>query len=1340
MIHHPAETGIAPEEIRSIRERLNLTQAEAGEFIGGGPRAFTKYEAGTVKPAASVINLLRVLDAHPNALAALERSPRRRAVAHRPLPFEISGEDIERLTESDMHELLRRLLRAEALANELPLDGIHVSSATSNPDGGEDGRIEWNGGRARTPYLPGRLCQFQAKAGNIGPTKAAKEASKPMVQQVLRSGGHYIVLCAKRYVRRLIETREAAIRDAVRHADIDVRDHQVDFRDADRTADWVNNHAPVAMWVKERTQPGTIGPFRSWSHWADRAEHAGSPWFEDDRLHPISTWLCERVTEPRRVARFVGLWGIGKSRLALEALNAASSFVSDAVMYAVDSESSPGAINDVVQTLSATGTRAIVVVDECSLERHRVLTGMVSRSSSQLSLITIDDEIPSGTRDETTLVVSEAPLSVTESIVNYIAPHLESEDERRVVRFSTGFPKIATRVSHVWGTTPITYATDDDLVDSFVLGRDPTERDLRLKSAALLATLGPFRIEPNADSQLPATASLGRQLTPDDLHASLVALVDRGAAQRRGGYVVLQPRPIAMRLAERQWKEWREEKWEEALAGSIGKDLRVSAARSLALLNDTEIARKVVTHVCRAGGSLDVQGIAKTGNPEVLSFLAEVDTASVARHIARHLDETDPSSTVNLARPALVRALQKICFDSSTFSAGARLLLRLATAEQRATDSMTDRLRRVFRGGPSGAAEAFQSLFPVCLGNTAADGIARMSLLDELLDSDDPIERSIVADALVEGLQTAHFSRQIGPEAHGSRPALAEWHPVTQQELNQYVEGCVIRLGELAKTDDRAAAAARAGLALRLPSLIAAGYLDAVETAILQVAAAPRPWTGALNTIDRILASETRTLDDDTASRLQELATKLRPRTLAARVRAQVTDGLLDPCFDSATRDDDWNRSDSVRELAYEALRQPAKLKTVLADVSRGRQSMAYEFGKALAQGDDPLNWLEPIVQAVVAVTEGNRNYDLLTGYAAGAYTNHPDDIFGLKRRAAESPDLAPCLPLLCRRVGITPDDLTLVLQALDDGLLPRRNLMEWRMQGSMDQITDAAIAPFFDALINHSDEAFEIAVHLLDPRVDHDPRTLDRLSPQIHGVAKNATRWTSIGRDMTAYHFERIMSRVLQGGRHNPAACVLAVELSKALVKADAYHGVRLMEPIIPTLLSDFPEISWPLIGQSIISDDRMSSRLSYVLGRSPFRPTDDALILCLPQDAMFAWCHAHPGRAPAFVARVLPLLATSSENSPPCLHPALLRLLVEFGDRDDVDQAIKENIEALGWVGSMTSRYAQFEAPLRALDSHGNPRARDWARRMLKYLDNRTLEATYLDEEREVRAELSW
>ena len=37
---------LEPEEIRRIRKKLGLTQAAAGELIGGGPRAFQKYETG----------------------------------------------------------------------------------------------------------------------------------------------------------------------------------------------------------------------------------------------------------------------------------------------------------------------------------------------------------------------------------------------------------------------------------------------------------------------------------------------------------------------------------------------------------------------------------------------------------------------------------------------------------------------------------------------------------------------------------------------------------------------------------------------------------------------------------------------------------------------------------------------------------------------------------------------------------------------------------------------------------------------------------------------------------------------------------------------------------------------------------------------------------------------------------------------------------------------------------------------------------------------------------------------------------------------------------------------
>ena len=116
---------IVPEEIRAIREYLGLSQVEAGEFIGGGPRAFTKYEAGVVKPPAAVINTLLRLEAGPTAVATLEGRKSRPIRSGATSPFEVVGEHIAALTERTFPLLLRLLLSAEAKANDLPAAHIH---------------------------------------------------------------------------------------------------------------------------------------------------------------------------------------------------------------------------------------------------------------------------------------------------------------------------------------------------------------------------------------------------------------------------------------------------------------------------------------------------------------------------------------------------------------------------------------------------------------------------------------------------------------------------------------------------------------------------------------------------------------------------------------------------------------------------------------------------------------------------------------------------------------------------------------------------------------------------------------------------------------------------------------------------------------------------------------------------------------------------------------------------------------------------------------------------------------------------------------------------------------
>lgn len=70
-------------EIKRIRVKLGYTQDGLSQLLGGGAKAFARYESGDVIQSEAMDNLLRVLDSHPQALATLENKnmPEKRVIS-----------------------------------------------------------------------------------------------------------------------------------------------------------------------------------------------------------------------------------------------------------------------------------------------------------------------------------------------------------------------------------------------------------------------------------------------------------------------------------------------------------------------------------------------------------------------------------------------------------------------------------------------------------------------------------------------------------------------------------------------------------------------------------------------------------------------------------------------------------------------------------------------------------------------------------------------------------------------------------------------------------------------------------------------------------------------------------------------------------------------------------------------------------------------------------------------------------------------------------------------------------------------------------------------------------
>ena len=1313
-----------PQKIKEIRQSLGLSQAEAGRLLGGGPSAFAKYERGSVKPVAALVKILRLLEKKPERLPEIagQEVGVKKPVA---TPFDVTGEDVSRLKPFEFSALVEKLLSAEAQQWNLPLDGIHVASQITVTDGGEDARIEWQGGPERTSFLPNRFCQFQLKTGTIEPKEAGKEVLtrenklKPMVREALERGASYIMLCSKPYTRTLIGNRSDSIRKSLETHGL--KNPSVQFRDSDQIASWVNYHPSVAIWLLRKTQPGLIdSSFGDWKHWSGRPEHCDSPWIDDPRLPGFREKLRAIVETPKGVARVIGPYGAGKSRLTLEAFaptereKTSGVKLSELLLYTVESETGSHKIKEYAWNIVNSGKRAVLVVDGCSEETRIDLTSVAKHADSGLSLVTISSEIPPDAEEsENTFFVKGAGYSLVEEIVKSVDPKILEWDRRRIVEFSGESITCAKIIAGSWGRKGLTASEDNQPLVRKLLGHDNQEEFASaLKVARLISAFDIVGVEAPYEDELKQVAGLGDSVSTQSFRRVVSDLSRRRVLRKSGGFVTLQPKRIAIDLAEEQWEEWNREQWREILVGSLDRGLRIRAIRQLAFLNRSPIAGQVVRHIC---GDREFWSSPENlaANSAILPLLAEIDPSCVVNlleYVLKPGNQTQAQNITGHVRRDLVNTLSKIAFSDNTFEEAAGLLFKLACHEN--------------ENIINNATGQFISLFPVRLAATEAGPEKRFQVIEDLVHecsaNPDPC-LSVLVKALLEGAKTSSFHRDVGPEIHGSRPSLRSWAAETTGEEWKYIKECAARLAKLAKEPDSAGKQARAGLGRYLLNYVLDGLIEDVEKWTYEVKEKHSCWPEALNSFGILLQDKKQKLSPVVKQKVKTLVSTLGPESLDDRIQFFLMKMPYVYLEDETTAVDSYDqRCRELENLVGELLEHEDRLERLILELCGSQHSMAQLFGQYLAeQAQDLLRWEKQVMEAFESVPVNERNLDLLTGYMSGIKKRNPERFRKFKQQALKSPVLAPVMPGLTRSTGISSEDVDMVIEALESGLITHEEMIKWKYGEALSRLLPTEVVPLFDLMLKKEDPLlFAVAIDLMFSYSYGREELLEHLRPQLLLVAGYPSVKKEEAYDRSrAYKYKVLIDWIISKGNKDSDARDVAITIVRQLADEDlTYDGKEMVTRVLSDLLLNFAEIAWPLIGEAIKENESKRWKLARILRDKSFAEDKSSPILSVPEDTLFGWCYANPETGPAFLATAFPVLAErSKETGPEQFHPTIKRLLDEFGEQDEVLDGLKSSIHTFTWLGSSMEYFARYREPLLSIENHDKKTVRRWAKKML-------------------------
>lgn len=1222
--------------------------------------------------------------------------------------LEPSKEHVMGLGKQDAVDILNALIYAE-------LGRLKLSASVSVPfeidiaDGGIDGTLDGLDGEPASQLLSAGKTYYQSKAGDsVGisegalkdiifeDTKPKKDRKlKPKIRAIAEENGTLVL-----FLPGISKTKEKEAEDdllKIIRETVPSTTLKVKILQADKIVGLLKPHLALRMRLIRGSTAFAGVPYGMWE-----SEPAMSNRFEHDeqRDAQISNIKALLLDDSVKDIRVSGFPGNGKTRSVLEALR--QDELATQVLY-FSKPSQALETNNLQEIAYEDNLSGIIVIDECDRTSHASALAIISRSKSNLKLVTIYNEDGNEIGGDIKYVDLNTSEKLSEDAIKRIIESYGStnEDAGRWAQYCDGSPRMAHMIGEnlkfnnadILKNPGYDEAMELCIANRDQIGSDAFDRRKRvLMWLSLFTKFGWSKVHEDERRFILAKIARFENLSEGEVEAVVAELRERKILQG-DKTLYISPRLLQIRAWKWWWEKYRdrydpEKFWQEKDGDGdieVGSELKNWFNDMFQYAAEAPGAAEVVKKLLALGGPLEKEDqlIAAIENNFFLK-LTEANPEAALILVSRWMKTKgdEELTELNFDRQRLVRPLEAMAVWKDLFVEATRLLLRLARTETNHTYS-------------NNSEGVFTDMFSNGYGKLATTEAAppdRVVVLKEALSSENPKEVKLAIKAIYKSLETDSFTKVVGPEIQGLKREPKLWMPETYGEFWDAMQLTWDMLVERIPTlDGELLMEATKVVCDRLRGLVKihAHGLQYLNDFIKLTTDDYISFEEALKTVSLIMRYES-SLKDEVKARLEEFYTSLEGGDFDGKLKRYIATNVTEDWWGDSGEEVDTTQQKIV-ELAEEIIANPSHLpdnKWLFTTQAKN----GFRLGLVLAEMDKSFELLPTLLTEQKKANQEDASVFFLAGYMQNLRKVDPDKAHQTLDQMKEDEYFLPYLLEIIWRTTLDEHTGKLVLELLKSGQVNYKEMATFKLGGAVKDISDALFDQWIENLLSRNDvTAHTTAIDLF---LTHYVFNIDVPLPQK--LAKKLLSKKALGSQATRqissdieWDWSQIALRYIQ---QYPDDVEFLIDFMAKYYgrKNSIFESHHEAAKVLTELAKLKPEVVWGRVAEQLSLDRYDTWGLeNWLQGETSFgEDRSRGAIDVLDQKFLISWIDDDPKNRAPLVARMVP--HDFGFTNKDCEQCWLQIILNKYGNDPRVESAVNANLWSEGYSGPASQHYA--------------------------------------------------